>query len=207
MFKHMRFLNASVITETFIMFAMALMSYFVSTMTVILGLEMSGIISLLICGIVQAHYAWFNLSPQGKQTTSVTFQFLGMAAEAAVYSYIGISLYFTIPSWWSFEWILAQTIIVILGRIIGVICTFYFFTIFFMKRTISFNELMFITWGGMIRGAIAFALVMKIPYVGGPSCPDPHYCYTKEQYDLAVSTCLILVMVTTLFFGTFMKLF
>ena len=131
MFKHMRFLNASVITETFIMFAMALMSYFVSTMTVILGLEMSGIISLLICGIVQAHYAWFNLSPQGKQTTSVTFQFLGMAAEAAVYSYIGISLYFTIPSWWSFEWILAQTIIVILGRIIGVICTFYFFTIFF----------------------------------------------------------------------------
>ena len=114
----MRFLNASVITETFIMFAMALMSYFVSTMTVILGLEMSGIISLLICGIVQAHYAWFNLSPQGKQTTSVTFQFLGMAAEAAVYSYIGISLYFTIPSWWSFEWILAQTIIVILGRII-----------------------------------------------------------------------------------------
>jgi NhaP-type Na+/H+ or K+/H+ antiporter len=52
MFKHLRFLNASVITETFIMFAMALMSYFVSTMTVILGLEMSGIISLLICGIV-----------------------------------------------------------------------------------------------------------------------------------------------------------
>jgi len=59
----------------------------------------------------------------------------------------------------------------------------------------------------MIRGAIAFGLVMKIPYVGAENCPVPEYCYTKEQFSLAVSTCLILVYVTTLVFGTFMKIY
>lgn len=97
--------------------------------------------------------------------------------------------------------------IVVIGRIIGVMATFYFFRMFFKKETISFPELCFITWGGMIRGAIAFALVMKIPYIGGERCKNPEYCYTKEQYDLAVSTCLMLVFITTLVFGTFMKLY
>ena len=55
----------------------------------------------------------------------------------------------------------------------------------------------------MIRGAIAFALVLKIDYNGrdGSSCPD---CYSKEEYDLVVSSTLMLVMFTTLIFGTFM---
>lgn len=207
LFKNFRFLNTSVVTETFIMIAMALMAYFIATMTVILGLEMSGMIALLVCGIIQAHYAWWNLSPQGKNTSSVTVSFLGQSAEAAVYSYIGISLYFTIPTWWSFSWIIAQSLIVILGRIVGVYGVFYFFRLFFKKKTITFWELSFITWGGMIRGAIAFALVMKIPYVGSENCHNPEYCYTKEQYDLAVSTCLVLVFVTTLIFGTFMKIY
>ena len=64
---------------------------------------------------------------------------------------------------------------------------------------------MFIAYGGMIRGAIAFALVMKIPYVGGPNCKVEAQCFTKDEYDLAVSTTLALVMATTLIFGTFMK--
>jgi NhaP-type Na+/H+ or K+/H+ antiporter len=52
LFKNFRFLNTSVVTETFIMIAMALMAYFIATMTVILGLEMSGMIALLVCGII-----------------------------------------------------------------------------------------------------------------------------------------------------------
>lgn len=120
---------------------------------------------------------------------------------------MGLSLYFTLPTWWSLNWCLAQVVIVCGGRIIGVYGTFYFFRLFFKKKTITFWELSFITWGGMIRGVIAFALVMKIPYVGGERCKDPQYCYTKEQYDLAVTTCLVLVYVTTLVFGTFMKIY
>lgn len=201
----MRFLTYSVVTETFIMYAFALISYFVAGMTKLLDIEMSGIISLLMCGIIQAHYGWYNLSPQGQKTTVVTFTFLGETAEAAVYAQVGISLFFTIPGLWSFSWIMVQMVIVIVGRLIAIIAVYYTSLQIFKKQTISFKELMFIAYGGMIRGAIAFALVMKIPYAGSHNCKDEALCFTKDQYELAVSTTLAVVMLTTLIFGTFMK--
>jgi len=66
----------------------------------------------------------------------------------------------------------------------------------------------------MIRGAIAFALVLKIPYINESdpldekTCPaalsDPTSCFSQRAYNTMVSTTLILVMLTTLIFGTFM---
>jgi hypothetical protein len=58
---------------------------------------MSGITSLLTCGIVQSHYTYYNLSPQGKTASLFIVTFMGTAAEAAVYSYIGIALLNLIP--------------------------------------------------------------------------------------------------------------
>ena len=127
---------------------------------------------------------------------------MGQTAEAAVYSYVGISLFSTIPGFWSVSWIAIQFCIIVFGRIIGVFCTFYLFSLCFRKKTISFKELIFISYGGMIRGAIAFALVLTIPH-----CGDPTVCFSEEQYELAKSTTLIIVMSTTLLFGTFMKAF
>ena len=103
----------------------------------------------------------------------MTFAFLGRTAEAAVYSYVGISLFSTIPGNWSISWIGIQFTIIIVGRIIAVFGTFYLFRLCFKKKTISFAELIFITYGGMIRGAIAFALVLTIPH-----CADPNICYS-----------------------------
>ena len=51
-----------------------------------------------------------------------------------------------------------------MGRLIAVMGTFYLFRLCFRKKTINFRELLFISYGGMIRGAIAFALVMMIPF-------------------------------------------
>lgn len=93
MFKHIRFLTISAVIETFIMLAMGFIAYNVAESTKILGLEMSGIISLLTTSIIQSHYTWYNLSPQGKSTTAVTFAFLGHTAEAAIYCYVGLSLF------------------------------------------------------------------------------------------------------------------
>jgi hypothetical protein len=55
----------------------------------------------------------------------------------------------------------------------------------------------------MIRGAIAFALVLKIPINGTIDCKSDS-CLSQENYDLLVSSTLMLVMITTLVFGTFM---
>jgi NhaP-type Na+/H+ or K+/H+ antiporter len=105
-FKHLRFLTISPIIETFSIFAFCYMSYFTSNLIKLpSGLEMSGIISLLTCAIVSAHYTYYNISPQGKQASTLSFSFIGEMAEAAVYSYIGLALYSTIPTWWSWSFI------------------------------------------------------------------------------------------------------
>lgn len=162
---------------------------------------MSGIISLLTCGIVQSQYTYYNMSPQGKTCSTLVVSFLGTMCEAAVYSYVGIALYSQIPSWWSWEFIGYQTVIVIAGRIIAVIGTFYAFRLCFRKKTIAFRELLFICYAGMIRGAIAFALVLRIPVC---TVEEPEGCISKVNYNVLVSTTLILVVFTTLAFGSFM---
>lgn len=96
-FKHLNFLRVNPITETFVLFAFSMISYFVSESIVIVGVQMSGITSLLTCGIVQSHYTYYNLSPQGKTASLFIVTFMGTAAEAAVYSYIGIALLNLIP--------------------------------------------------------------------------------------------------------------
>lgn len=65
--KHVRFLTVTPIIETFLIFATCYVSYFTSTLIKLPnGLEMSGIISLLTCAILSAHYTYYNLSPQGR---------------------------------------------------------------------------------------------------------------------------------------------
>lgn len=64
LFKHVRFLTSTPMIETFLIFAFCYTSYFVSDLIKLPnGLEMSGIISLLTCGIVSAHYTYYNISP------------------------------------------------------------------------------------------------------------------------------------------------
>lgn len=92
-------------------------------------------------------------------------------------------------------------VIIVVGRLAAVVVVWYLFRICFHKETISFPELMFITYGGMIRGAIAFALVLQIPY----DCPDGDECLDAKYFELLKSTCLAVVMLTTLIFGSFMK--
>lgn len=87
-FKWFRFLCHSAITETILLVIIAFVAYFISE-----TLEYSGIISLLTCGISMAHYTWYNLSPQGKTISSVAVSIFGSAAEAFVFTYIGLCVF------------------------------------------------------------------------------------------------------------------
>ena len=74
----------------------------------------------------------------------------------------------------------------------------------------NFYEVVFITYAGMIRGAIAFALVLTLPYKvpNTTECSEngiPYeYCVDYPIYEMLVTTTLILVVLTTFIFGTFM---
>jgi sodium/hydrogen exchanger-like protein 6/7 len=62
-FKHLSFIRGNPITEVFLMFAFSMVSYFASNAIIINGVQMSGITSLLTCGVVQSHYTYYNMSP------------------------------------------------------------------------------------------------------------------------------------------------
>ena len=56
--KHFRYITKSPIQETFFILVMGLMAYYMGE-----ELKASGVTSLIVCTIMQAQYAWYNLSP------------------------------------------------------------------------------------------------------------------------------------------------
>ena len=202
MFKYFRFLCHSAITETILLLLIGMICYFISE-----SLKFSGIISLLASGITMAHYTWYNLSPQGKTISSVTFSILGSIAESFVFAYIGLCVftYTTGPEevtdsdyYWSVSFIGWMTLIVIVGRVCAVFTVHGLFSLCAKKKDVSLKELIFISYGGMIRGAIAFGLVLKIPVANEK---------TGEKFKergVVITTTLALVIITTVLFGSFM---
>ena len=77
-----------VVVECSMIFLFAYMSYVVSEL-----LELSGIIALLTCGLIMAHYTWFNLSRQGRHSSSVVFQFISYLAEGFIFAYLGLTFF------------------------------------------------------------------------------------------------------------------
>jgi hypothetical protein len=78
----------------------------------------------------------------------------------------------------------------VIGRLISTIGLIYFLTLFGYKSGITFKQLVFIWYSGMIRGAIAFGLVLRID--------------SKEfaNRGVIVTTSLSLVVFTTVVFGS-----
>ena len=137
-----------------------------------------------------AHYAWYNLSPQSKQTTSIAFGAMGFWSEAFIFAYLGLTFFSYSNYDWSWEFFVAEFIVVFVGRFIGIVGLLYAISIIFNhEREITFNEAIFLFWGGMIRGAIAFGLVLRL---------DKHL----PNRAVIVTTSLCLVLATTLIFGT-----
>ena len=59
--KKFRFLTVNPVMEVNLVFVFGYLSYCVCEL-----FQYSGIISLLVAGVVMAKYAWYNLSPQAK---------------------------------------------------------------------------------------------------------------------------------------------
>lgn len=158
LFKRLRFLTHSPVHETLLVFATGYLAYMVSEL-----FELSGIITLLSGGISLAHYAWYNLSPQSKQATSLAFDAIGFAAEAFVFVYLGLTCFSYNDYDWSMEFFAVEFVVVIIGRYLGIVCLLYLVSwLFNHERELTFREALFVYVAGMIRGAIAFGLVLRM---------------------------------------------
>ncbi|EGV63001.1 monovalent cation:H+ antiporter, CPA1 (nhx1) [Yamadazyma tenuis] len=74
--------------ETCLVLLFAYVSYFFSN-----GAHMSGIVSLLFCGITLKHYAYYNMSRRTQIATKYIFQLLAQLSENFIFIYLGLSLF------------------------------------------------------------------------------------------------------------------
>ncbi|KKA29726.1 hypothetical protein TD95_003813 [Thielaviopsis punctulata] len=74
--------------ESSLVVLIAYATYFFSN-----GVHLSGIVSLLFCGITLKHYAYFNMSRRTQLTTKYLFQVLAQLSENFIFIYLGLSLF------------------------------------------------------------------------------------------------------------------
>lgn len=162
MTKKFRFIAHSAIHESALFLCFAMMSYFTSE-----AVHMSAIVSLLATSLIMSHYAWYNLSPQGKHVTSVTFQTLGFIAEAVVFGYVGITAAY---EWLNYErdlvFVVIGFFVVIIGRFGAIYITYYMFACVpgDKRNKLTFPQLTFCSYAALIRGAIAFGLIQNLSW-------------------------------------------
>jgi len=121
-FKRYRSLTHNTIIECALVFCFGYISYVLAELV-----ELSGIVSLLACGIFMGQFTWYNLSPQGKQSTSVAFQIIGYLIEAFVFSYLGLTQLSYSDYDWSVGLCVGMFLNVVIFRFIGTIAIIKFF--------------------------------------------------------------------------------
>lgn len=90
---------------------------------------------------------------------------------------------------WSFDLILVELMIIVVGRGLGTVGLVWVLRCLGYPTNTSIKELLFIWYAGLIRGAIAFGLVLRIDN-------------NSPNRSVIVTTSLALVIFTTVVFGS-----
>lgn len=136
-----------------------LMSY--STFLAAEACQLTGIVSVLFCGIFQAHYTYNNLSEESQTQTKEIFNLLNFLSENFIFVYIGISLLTYGQHQWEFSFIMGAIIAIIIARAINIYPLAYVINLSrSRKNKIDIGMQHFLVFSGL-RGAMAFALAMR----------------------------------------------
>ncbi|XP_055296779.1 sodium/hydrogen exchanger 6 isoform X4 [Sitodiplosis mosellana] len=134
-----------------------LMSY--STFLIAEVSELTGIVSVLFCGICQAHYTYNNLSDDSRLRTKQIFELLNFLAENFIFSYIGVSM-FTFPKHHFDLWFITTGFIcAMIGRAANIYPLSFLLNLGRKpKIPIHFQHMLFFAG---LRGAMSFALAIR----------------------------------------------
>lgn len=187
--------------ETCLVLLFAYESYFFSN-----GAHMSGIVSLLFCGITLKHYAYFNMSRRTQIATKYIFQLLAQLSENFIFIYLGLSLFTEVELVFKPLLIIITFILICVARWSAVFPLSRFLNFLYRARFEKFNSRiinnggissqsmpdeishsyqMMIFWAGL-RGAVGVALAMGIQ---------------GEAKWTLLATVLVVVVLTVILFG------
>ncbi|XP_073992559.1 na[+]/H[+] hydrogen exchanger 3 isoform X2 [Rhodnius prolixus] len=134
-----------------------LMSY--ATFLIAEATDLTGVVSVLFCGIFQAHYTYNNLSKDSRKRTKHLFELLNFLSENFIFSYIGVSM-FTFPKHrFDTGFIVAGFICATLSRATN-IYPLSFLVNLGRKPKIASNFQHMLFFAGL-RGAMSFALAIR----------------------------------------------
>ncbi|KAH9821316.1 Sodium/hydrogen exchanger family-domain-containing protein [Melampsora americana] len=161
MLKHSRVSHFPEI-ESCLVLLIAYTSYFFSN-----ALTMSGIVSLLFCGITLKHYAYHNMSRRTQRTTKYMFTTLSSLCENFIFIYLGLSLFTQTQLVYKPIFIIVSALAVCVARYCAVFPISKLINVFFRRaRGHRGDELphsyqMMLFWAGL-RGAVGVALAAGI---------------------------------------------
>ncbi|KAF8931611.1 Sodium/hydrogen exchanger family-domain-containing protein [Dissophora ornata] len=143
--------------ESCLIALMAYASYFFSN-----SIHLSGIVSLLFCGITLKHYAYESMSQRSKRTTKSLFQVLAQLSENFIFIYLGLTLFTETDLDYKPVFILSTFIFICFSRYSAVFplsSLINMVSVYVLKRsdTLSRPHQVMLFWAGL-RGAVAFAL-------------------------------------------------
>ena len=120
--------------------------------------------AIFVFGIIQSHYNRYNLSEESIEKAGFTFSIVSYICEALILIYLGVSLD-------SIDGSMELVTIILVD--FGILLFARFFTIFFLSGCVTifkkgkepgllFKEIILVGASGMIRGSIAYALIVKL---------------------------------------------
>lgn len=162
-----------------------LMSY--STFLASEAAELTGIISVLFNGIVQAHYTFNNLSKESKTNTKEIFGLLNFLSENFIFVYIGVTVFTYRNHQWEISFIIFSLLSVIIARAVNIYPLAFLINLSRPKENkIEMNMQHFLLFSGL-RGAMAFALAIRNT--------------STQARRLILSTTLVIVIITVIICG------
>ncbi|GAA6018318.1 hypothetical protein JCM10207_000803 [Rhodosporidiobolus poonsookiae] len=171
--------------EACLVLLIAYTSYFFSN-----ALTMSGIVSLLFCGITLKHYAFHNMSRRTQRTTRYVFGSLAQLCENFIFIYLGLSLFTQTQLVYKPMFIIVTAIAVCIARYCAVFPISKLINVVFRARGARQDEIphsyrVMLFWAGL-RGAVGVALAQGL----------------KGEHAVTLqTTCLVAVVLTTVLFG------
>ncbi|KAL5525424.1 NHX1 [Sanghuangporus sanghuang] len=161
------------------------------------GLSMSGIVSLLFCGITLKHYAYHTMSRRTQRATKYIFSILAQLSENFIFIYLGLSLFTSAPSGTKVSdyfrplFIIISTVSVIFVRYAAVFPLSEAINLFQRhvrgqrSDEIPYSYQMMLFWAGL-RGAVGVALAAG---------------FQGDNAQYLRTTVLIVVVLTVVMFG------
>ncbi|KAK2142450.1 hypothetical protein LSH36_952g00068 [Paralvinella palmiformis] len=152
------------VVEPLAVFSLAYASYLLAEL-----FHFSGIISIIGCGLVQAQYAFHNISHKSHTTVVYFSKMLNTTCDSIIFMFLGLSLV-SEKHVWHTGFVLWSILLCLVVRFLIVYFLTFFANKFERLRRIDYEEQFIMAYGGL-RGAVAFSLVAMLKESDLPSQP------------------------------------